>query len=228
MNEIASDPKGLKPQRLKYILISLVLLVALYPMIESGGLSSRLLNFFFTMILVATIYVASSSGHRLFVVLCIGIPWEVAAWANTLFQNSATMTIASALLIIFSGYAAYTILTFVLSAEKITADMICGAISSYLLLGLAWVGCFTLLETLQPGSFAIGGLSHPDTILKTTDFIYLSYVTLTTLGYGDIVPISARAHSLAILEAITGVFFMAVLIARLVGTHIVHMTNLRK
>ena len=228
MGEIANDSKGMKPQRLKYILISLVLLIALYPMIERGGLSSRLLNFFFTLILIATIYVASSSGHRLFVVLCIGIPWELAGWANIIFQNSATTTIASILLIVFRGYAALTILTLVLSVKKVTGDIIFGAISIYLLLGLSWVGWFILLETLQPGSFSIGGLSYPDTVLEATDFIYYSYVTLTTLGYGDIAPITPRAQSLSILEAITGVFFTAVLIARLVGTHIVHMTNSRK
>ncbi len=228
MGEIANDSKGLKPERLKYILISLVLLVALYPMIERGGLSSRLLNFFFTMILIATIYVTSSSGRRLTVALCIGIPWTLAGWVNTLFQNSVTMTISGILLVVFCGYAAYTIMSYVFSAEKVTGDIICGALSIYLLLGLAWVGGFSLLETLQPGSFTVGGLSYPDTALKTTDFIYYSYVTLTTLGYGDIAPITARAQSLSILEAITGVFFSAVLIARLVGTHIVHMTNSRK
>jgi hypothetical protein len=228
MGEIANNLGKLKPERLKYILISLILLVALYPMIERGGLSSRILNLFLTMVLIATIYVTSSGGRRLTIALFIGIPWMLAGWTNTLFQNTWTMATFSILLIAFSGYAAYAILTFVLSAEKVTSDMIYGAVSIYLLLGLAWVGGFSFLETLQPGSFAAGGLSHPDTVIETTDFIYYSYVTLTTLGYGDIVPLTARARSLAILEAITGVLFSGVLIARLVGTHIVHMTDSRK
>ena len=95
MDEIANGLKGLKPERLKYILISLTLLVALYPMIERGGLSSRILNLFFTMILVTTIYVTSSSSRRLTVSLCIGIPWLLAGWANTLFQNSVLFSFYS-------------------------------------------------------------------------------------------------------------------------------------
>ena len=228
MGEQANGLKGLKSERLKYILISLILLVALYPMIERGGLSSRILNLFFTLILVTTIYVTSSSGRRLIVSLCIGIPWMLAGWANTFFQNPVMITITGILLTVFSGHVAYTILSHVLSAKKVTRDIICGALSIYLLLGLTWVGGFLVLETLQPGSFAAAGLTYPETVLKTTDFIYYSFVTLTTLGYGDIVPVTARARSLAILEAITGVLFSAVLIARLVGMQIVHMTDTKK
>jgi hypothetical protein len=228
MDEITNDRKKLRPERLKYILISLILLLALYPMIERGKFSAEVLNIFFMVILIATIYVSSLSRRRLAVALGIGIPWMLAVWTDAFFHNTGTIMIAGILLTFFCGYAAFTTLTFVLSAKKVTGDMICGAVSAYLLLGLAWVGSFGLLEAYQPGSFAAGGLSHPDFVFETTDFIYYSYVTLTTLGYGDIIPLTARARSLAILEAITGVLFMAVLLARLVGTHIVHMTDSRK
>ena len=88
MGKTPNASKKLRPERLKYILISLILLVALYPMIERGGLSSKILNLFFTMVLIATIYVTSSSDRRLTVALCIGIPWILSGWGTTLFPNS--------------------------------------------------------------------------------------------------------------------------------------------
>jgi uncharacterized membrane protein len=224
MNRAGVSPKELSPERLKYVLVSLMILIFLYPVIERGGFSSRLLNVFFTMLLLTTIYVTSSSGRRLTIALCIGIPWMIAAWAHTFFQGSGSLMVAAAFLTLFCGYTGLAIMSYVLSAKKITRDMICGALSVYLLIGLIWVGAFTLVEAIQPGSFA----SSSGEALNASDFLYYSFVTLTTLGYGDIVPITARARSLAILEAITGVLFSAVLIARLVGTRIAHMTDSRE
>ena len=93
--------------------------------------------------------------------------------------------------------------------------MIMGAICVYFLIGLIWADVFFILETLQPGSFQI----PPEQVGQAT-LDYFSYVTLTTLGYGDITPISAPARSLSLLEAMMGQLYLAVLIARLVGIHI--------
>ncbi len=92
--------------------------------------------------------------------------------------------------------------------------MLYGGISVYLLLGIIWAALYREMEILSPGSFA-----GPDDSLGFSNFIYFSYVTLTTLGYGDILPVTQKARSLAILEAITGVVFLGTLIARLVSLY---------
>jgi hypothetical protein len=107
------------------------------------------------------------------------------------------------------------VLAYVLAAKRVTRDMIFGAISAYLLIGIAWTSAYALLEALQPGSFSIDEAQTPD-------FYYYSFTTLTTLGYGDITPVTSRAKSMAVLEAVNGVLYIAVLIARLVGTQIAH------
>jgi hypothetical protein len=78
-----------------------------------------------------------------------------------------------------------------------------------------WGLCFYLLEQAQPGSFLIG-----EQQTDPSHFIYYSFVTMSTLGYGDITPISSPARSLSVLTAVVGQFYIAVLIARLVGMHI--------
>ena len=89
----------------------------------------------------------------------------------------------------------------------------------FLLLGLCWAFIYALIEVLNPGSFSVASIT---TAGSSSAYTYFSFVTLTTLGYGDISPVAQVARSFAILEAITGQMYLAVLVARLVGTQIAH------
>jgi hypothetical protein len=113
------------------------------------------------------------------------------------------------------AYTATIILFYLFREDTITGDMIMGAICAYFLMGLVWSFAYSTLEFFQPGSFQM-----PQGAVNQATFTYYSYVTLTTLGYGEITPISAPARSFAILEAMMGQLYLAVLIARLVGIHI--------
>jgi ion channel len=98
-------------------------------------------------------------------------------------------------------------------AGPVTGHRIQGGIAGYLLLGLVWAQAYALLEILQPGSFSgaiSAGAGH-------RSFAYFSFVTLTTVGYGDILPVHPAARSLAMLEAVTGPLYVAILLARLVS-----------
>jgi voltage-gated potassium channel len=88
----------------------------------------------------------------------------------------------------------------------------------YLLLGLSWALLYAFLNRIAPGSFS--GMQHTALELQVWEFVYTSFVTLTTLGYGDISPMTPIARSLAYMEAIVGQFYLAVLVASLVGTYI--------
>ena len=96
-----------------------------------------------------------------------------------------------------------------------SSHLILAAISAYLLLGGVFAIAFNLLETFSPGSFVDSGA--PDRPLIWQGLLYDSYVTLSTLGYGDILPVSPWARSLVTLETVTGTLFIAIVIARLVG-----------
>jgi voltage-gated potassium channel len=114
------------------------------------------------------------------------------------------------------------ILVDVLAAKQIVFDMICGALCVFVLFGMCWANVYTLLERLAPGSFAIDfGRYHVDAgadpLAAAGVFTYYSFVTLTTVGYGDIVPASATARWLVWLEAVFGQFYMAVFVSRLIG-----------
>jgi voltage-gated potassium channel len=114
------------------------------------------------------------------------------------------------------------ILVDVLAAKQIVFDMICGALCVFVLFGMCWAQVYTLLERVAPGSFAVDfGRYHVDSgtdpLAAAGVFTYYSFVTLTTVGYGDIVPSSATARWLVWLEAVFGQFYMAVFVSRLIG-----------
>jgi voltage-gated potassium channel len=114
------------------------------------------------------------------------------------------------------------ILVDVLAAKQIVFDMICGALCVFVLFGMCWANVYTLLERLAPGSFTVDfGRYHVDAgadpLAAAGVFTYYSFVTLTTVGYGDIVPASATARWLVWLEAVFGQFYMAVFVSRLIG-----------
>ena len=109
------------------------------------------------------------------------------------------------------------ILKFIFNRDEITRDLIAGAAVVYLLTAITWTYVYRLIEMIQPGSFAI---AQSQIFGEQSPFLYYSFVTITTLGYGDVTPVSNPARSLALLEAILGQLYIAILIARLVGTHI--------
>jgi voltage-gated potassium channel Kch len=86
--------------------------------------------------------------------------------------------------------------------------------AGYLTLGLVWTMFYMVLSHFSPGAFA-----PPPGVLDRTSALYFSFITLTTVGYGDISPVSNGARMMAVLEAIFGTFYVAILISRLVALH---------
>jgi hypothetical protein len=95
----------------------------------------------------------------------------------------------------------------------VTFQRIQGGIAAYLLLGVIWAEAFGLVELLRPGAFS----GPADVIRGPRGWVYFSFTTLTTVGYGDVVPVHPAARSLAMLEAVTGPLYIAILLARLVS-----------
>ena len=106
---------------------------------------------------------------------------------------------------------------FLLVAKTITLDVIYSAVAIYLLLGALFVPLYGMLNMFSPDSFRDG--SYPGSTIQWQQFIYFSYTTLTSTGYGDFLPISTWARSLANFEMITGVMFITIIMARLVSLY---------
>jgi len=126
-------------------------------------------------------------------------------------------------LVILISFFAVVILGHVLRSGKVTSDKIYGAICVYFLFGYAWAFAYSLIEEVQPESFtSLTSVEPHDLVSRVMQMRYFSFVTLASVGYGDIVPHTQTARTMAVLEAILGQFYLVALIGRLVGLHVVH------
>ncbi len=153
-------------------------------------------------------------------ILLMGISL-ILIWTDVLNIVDFPPTMNTAIMLLYLGILIYSFTKYVFRARIVNSSLICAALCLYLLLGMMWGLLYEVLETLVPGSFAGELLASSQTPMELRQhFQYFSFVTLTTLGYGDILPKSAGASALCHTEAITGQFFMAVLVARLVGIQV--------
>jgi len=122
--------------------------------------------------------------------------------------------------LIFLAYTTFRLLMGVVRSRTVTGDVIAGALSSYLMVGLTWTFAYGLLETVRPGS--IQGINEGSALLDFPTLLYFSYITLLTIGYGDITPLTAVARMMAVIEGLLGMTFTTVIMAVLVAGHLRH------
>ena len=210
--------RWLTQHRFLLLLISLLLIALFQPFIVGFGfLGARsLLSIFLSVILFSSLYAISDNKRFFIVALILALPSFGARWVIYFFGSSTSLNVMfQSITALFLIFTAGIILSHVLKDEAVTAEKISAAICVYLLIGLIWAYLFSLVHALQPGSFQI---ENPD----FSHFVYYSFITLSTLGYGDITPLTPQAQSLAYVEAIAGQIYLTVLVARLVGLHIAH------
>jgi len=124
------------------------------------------------------------------------------------------------IMILYLGILVYSFLRSIIHTTKVTASLLSATLSLYLIIGLLWAALFAFLESVSPGSFSGNVLEHAGSAAgRLQSFIYFSFITLTTVGYGDITPQTQGAGALCQAEAIVGQFYIAVLVARLVSMY---------
>jgi len=218
VNEAAENPR-----RHLWLLISLVVIFVVSPFVAPFYYGPLILNIIGVVVLLSATYAVSR--RRSFVI--VGLTLSIFSIALTIWLAASPqhwLIVAShASLAVLITFFAVAVLSYVLGSGKVTWDKIYGAICAYLLFGYAWAFAYSLIEELQPGSFTFMASEAPRGIVSRVMHLrYFSFVTLATIGYGDIVPASAGARTAALLEAMLGQFYLVALVGRLVGLHIVH------
>jgi hypothetical protein len=185
-----------------FLLIVLVLMLVLHPLLDRWG--QEFVTVAFTLVFLAGLYAVRGERRTLIIGLVLVVPALLTGWAGHAVDSRALFAISRGLEALFLFYVTAVILHQVMTESEITQDTIFGAAAAYLMIGIAFAVIYGWLETFQPG-------------YDFWEFVYFSLVTITTLGYGDIAPVSQEARSLATLQAVTGQFYVAVLVARFVA-----------
>jgi len=201
------------------LLVLIVAMLVIYPLFEERSFGKALLAGFTTLVMGGAAYAVARTRTERIVALCVGLPMVVVTWVAVLHRPPGLIGITFGAQVLFYVVVIVMLLKDILQREEVHADTIYGAICVYLLLGIAWAGVYDVIEVASPGSFQVSDALRVDGKLDWADTTYFSFVTLTTLGYGDISPLSRLAKTMAMLEAVTGVLYTATLIARLVSGH---------
>ena len=200
-----------------FLLVMLFLLLAVTPFLEGFARLRFLFNAFLSAVLVSAVYALSQKIRNLAIAALLAIPMLISIWAQYFVKSEAIFLIGRICGACFIAFTIFHILQNIFHEQDVTKDTIAGAAAVYLLFGLMWSFLYGVLEHIEPGSFAI---SEAQTLGERNIFIYYSFVTITTLGYGDIMPVTYIASSLAVMEAVVGQLYLVVLVAWLVGMYV--------
>ena len=180
------------------------------------------MNTFITAILIFGTYAASRKIYITITASSLAIPMLTLTWINQFVDMPFLVFVGDCFTIAFLSFLVIVILSFIFGEHEVTINVIYASIVVYLLIAIMWAFVYSVLESIHPGSFATGeGQIEAGRRL----YIYYSFVTITTLGYGDITPTTDLANTFSFLEAVTGQLYLAILIARLVGVHIAQSMN---
>lgn len=201
-------------ERFTMLLASLLIYMFLAPFLIGLFSLKLLMNIFFSCIFLSAIYAVSKRKSDLIIITLLAVPSVFCLWMAYYDREYEYFLAFSIIGIFFTGYIIIVFLRFIYNEHTVNRNVISAALVVYLFMGILWCSMYTALEMLHPGSFKV----QQDWLGQNpTVFIYYSFVTLTTLGFGDITPMTSKAASLSILEAIVGQIYIAVMLARLVG-----------
>ena len=200
-------------------MLALALFFISAPFVEEIEGGELIVSGLFSLVLLAGVVAVANRKRVLVIAIVLAIPAIVGRWINHFRPDlipPAVFLVAGLTLIAF---VVGNLLRFVLRAPSVNTEVLCASISAYLLLGLMWTMAYWLVDQLTPGgAFSYNTNAGTHSMNGFTGF-YFSFITLSTVGYGDITPVSRIARWLAAMEAMTGLLYVAVLIARLVSLY---------
>jgi len=204
-----------------YLLLALLVQLIAYPFAEAGTGKDLTILILSSLTLIAAIYAAGVGTKQLVFALGLGGFAFCGIWYVVVIEPRYGLAMISVISqLAFNIFVIVLILISLFRAKQVTPNTIYGAASVYMLIGFSFALLYLFLESFWSGSFYIDEVHSQGEPLDFASFVYFSFTTLTTLGHGDITPISAQARSATSLQAILGVLYVAILISRFVSIYI--------
>ncbi|HUD71488.1 MAG TPA: potassium channel family protein [Dongiaceae bacterium] len=187
------------------------------PLAHSFPGGDTVLSLMVSLLFAAGAFVVTDRFRRGFALAAVAMAPIALEWVRRSHPTPGVRAAESAASLLFIGILIAFVSRRVLKSGPVTVHQIVGAVAIYLLLGLGFGEAARVIDALDPGAYSV-----PGTADNRIDLYYFSFVTLTTTGYGDITPAHPLARALAVLEAVTGQMFPAILIARLVSQELMN------
>lgn len=223
---VRGKPLKDRTKEFSFLLTTLVTLLVLYPVFSGWIFGEIFSDIVLSTVLLAGVLALDERPRLLRIGLFLAVPAFFSKWLLYFYFHPQIMLFSQVTLLLFFSFAAIMVLARILKEDEISTDTILGGISVYLLIGIIWALLLSIVLMLDHDAFR--GL---DIIIAEMEagsrsqhrlypLLYFSFVTLTTLGYGDIVPLSSTARALVVAEAVLGQLYLTIFVARLVGMYI--------
>ena len=212
------SPRKLLRSKNRFVILECLIvgLLVLVPILNRFTPARIFLDILLTAITIFMVYTISHKKGQVIVGLFLAIVMLASLWLQYVYPNIGIAAIGMIAGVLFTAVVITNIMVFMFQSEEVNKETIYAAILLYLLIGLMWAFIYTFLELVEPASFNID-LSRPEGYLLV--FQYFSFVTITTLGYGDVTPVTEVAKAFAVLEAVVGQLYLVIIVAWLVGTY---------
>jgi hypothetical protein len=229
---ITREREGFSSHPYTILLVMLVLYLVINPFFvkgESGAVAA--FNVLVLLVLIGNVHASTHKLRPLLTAASLAVLGYASFIAGDLTKNLELEFFGFLFIGLLWIYSAVSILWHILTRTIVTTDTLAGAVVVYLQIGLIWSILFVFIETFIPGSFNFSAAPLTSSLASRADFyqfVYYSFVTLTTLGYGDYLALSPPAQSLSFLETALGQVYLAVLVARLLGLHLTSVRSAEK
>ncbi len=211
--------EGFRRYSVAHFLVALVIMFITSPFLRlfrGGDLIEKAIG---TLVLLSAVTAIGGRRRTLVTGALLVMPALAAKWIDHLRPGVIPQEVIFASMLAFAVFVVIHLLRFVLQAPRVNAEVLCAGIATFLMLGLCWAVVFTLVAKLDPGAFTFT-LGHSQyNSMVGFEALYFSIGTLSGVCYGDIIPVSGGARMLALLEGMVGLFYLAVLISRLVSLY---------
>lgn len=204
-------------QRCFWLFAALLLLIVSVPFLEETPAGRVVLNVTSLLVLVAGAGAISRSAGSIVITLLLAVPTAVFLLLSLRSGETHARVLSQAFGTAFYFAVTSYLLSYTLRRDVMTVDKLYGAAAAFLLLGVLWSYLYAILLAFYPGALLQNGA--PMTSAAPSTMLFFSFTTLTAAGLSDILPALPLARMLCSLEMITGVLFIAVLIARLAGSY---------
>lgn len=202
------------------LLFWLFVYLVVSPFLTTLPHSRYIFQFVLTLVLLFAVFAVHRKKGIMTLAVTLMALTLVFHWMGVFGVFHYSRQVSHLIMVLYLGTLVYSFFRAIFSTTKVTSGLICATLCLYLIIGLLWGSLFALLEAIAPGSFSGGVLDHASSMPdRLRSFVYFSFITLTTLGYGDITPQTQGAGALCQAEAIVGQFYIAVLVARFVSMY---------
>lgn len=205
----------------RFLLLFLFLLASLvlYPFAENSRSGYIVFRFVGSAIILLSVYAISFRRSLVVLGLVLAIPRIIQHFLTFRADAGALVILTIGLSFAFDAFIIVVMLRRVYLNDRPTAETIFGALSIYLLMGYSFASIYGIVATLQPHSFYLNPVTNLHSVPNRFDFIYYSFGTMTALGASGITAVSNQARSLTVIQSMLGIFYLAVLISRLMAAY---------